>query len=130
MIFKLISGNMIRNVCYLFFSLSFIVFFSCKDDYSSFGANEKPLFKKGDVLYYHTDTNRIDTFVVTLLSDDFVWYNSYHAYLEGLYYEIETVNNTDTSVFNKISFKNISELVTNLELIKNGKTTTNFLNYS
>jgi len=35
---------------------------------------------------------------------NFEWYNSYHAYLEEIDYEIETANNTDTSIFNKISF--------------------------
>jgi len=121
---------MIRNVFYLIFSLGFITFFSCHEDYSSFPASVKPLFKKGDVFYYHTDTNRIDTFVVTRFGDDFEWDNFYHAYLEDLYYEIETTNNIDTSIFNKISFKNISELGPSLQLVKNGKTTPYLFFYS
>jgi len=117
---------MIRNVCYLLFSLSVLTFFSCKDDYSSFGANEKPVFKKGDVLYYHTDTNRIDTFVVTSLSDNFEWINSYHANLEDIVFEIEPINKVDTGMFCKISFSRLSEHSPDLELIKNEKTTSNF----
>jgi hypothetical protein len=95
---------MLKRFVFRLFFLVFVgvAFTKCKEGCDNLPTSKHPLFRIGDTLIYTNDAGKKDTFQVTQFDYGPYYEGDERACIEKLHYEISKLNNTDTTIFDRI----------------------------